>query len=86
MEGNGMTHTTDNGGPAFPSEQGFDPDGKWNQSYDPGMTLRDYFAGQALTGFASSMGDVAVPYWELMARDAYAVADAMLAARKGGAE
>jgi hypothetical protein len=36
------------GGPAFPSEQGHNPDGLWNQTYDPGMTLRDWFAGQAL--------------------------------------
>lgn len=77
-----MTHTADNGGSAFPSEQGFDTDGMWNQSYDPGMSLRDYFAGQALAGnlgnpWASNSDDIAVR--------CYQIADAMLAARKGGA-
>ena len=38
------------GGPVFPSEQGHIPDGTWNQTYNPGLSLRDYFAGQALAG------------------------------------
>lgn len=50
-------------------------------SYNPGMTLRDYFAGQVLAGAA------ALPWgsadYENRARVAYAQADAMLAARKG---
>lgn len=29
-------------GPAFPTEQGSAPDGTWNQTYDPGITLRQY--------------------------------------------
>ena len=40
--------------PAFPSEQGTHQDGTWNQTYDPGMSLRDYFAGQALAGLCSA--------------------------------
>ena len=36
----------DTGGPAFPSEQGH-TNGTWNQTYDPGMTLEDWYAGQA---------------------------------------
>lgn len=50
----------------------------------PGMTLRDYFAGQALTGlladgvdFHDDEGDG----WNWHARASYAMADAMLAAR-----
>lgn len=31
------------GGPAFPSEQGQTSQG-WNQTFTPGMCLRDYFA------------------------------------------
>jgi len=42
-----MTDKTHDGGPAFPSEQGHIPDGTWNQTYSQGMTLRDWFAGQA---------------------------------------
>lgn len=70
-----MTQTADNGGPAFPIRA--------TDTHDttPGMTLRDYFAGQALAGFTSTMGEVETPYWDLLARDAYHAADAMLAAR-----
>lgn len=35
------------GGPAFPAEQHETNDGNWNQTFDPGMTLRDYFAAHA---------------------------------------
>ena len=64
----------DNGGPAFPIETTSTP-------YAPGMTLRDWFAGQALAGFMAntkrpttiSSDDAA---W------AYLIADAMLEARK----
>ena len=48
---------------------------------DPGMTLRDYFAGRALPAILA-----ALPYQDdvngTVAREAYAMADAMLAARK----
>jgi hypothetical protein len=50
----------------------------------PGMTLRDWFAGQALAGH------LAFPSSDLDPRQAsilsYAYADAMIAARNGGAE
>jgi len=63
----------DNGGPAFPIETTATP---WAE----GMTLRDWFAGQALAGMLahgigpSGPADVA---WA-----AYQAADAMLEARK----
>lgn len=49
----------------------------------PGMTLRDYFAGQALGGMSSVAlddGDMLMG-WADMAKAAYKAADAMLAAR-----
>ena len=53
---------------------------------DPGMTLRDYFAGQALTstmrlvtGHESEPGEGMA---QTFARRAYELADAMLEARK----
>jgi len=48
----------------------------------PGMTLRDYFAGQALAGWLASFGpdDAVKPAG--CAEFAYEVADAMLEARK----
>lgn len=63
----------DDGGPAFPS-----PD---TRGYDgvPGMTLRDWFAGQALAGIwacPTVNGD-----HQDLADEAYKTADAMLAAR-----
>jgi len=63
------------GGSAFPFENM--PDGRvWS-----GMTLRDYFAGQALVGIiASDCSDkMAV---EPRAKLAYRIADAMLAERE----
>lgn len=54
----------------------------------PGMTLRDYFAGQFLTGITSNAAALRIyadkdggPV-EAMTRDAYQVADAMLSARQ----
>jgi hypothetical protein len=72
---------TNTGGPAFP-----DPQENWRG--EKGMTLRDYFAAQALTGAqiwdavlngknAQFSGGV-----EKLAEVAYAVADAMLKARE----
>lgn len=52
-----------------------------------GITLRDWFAGQALTGICANpgtQGELPVVAG-LAAKAAYQVADAMLAARKGGA-
>jgi hypothetical protein len=81
----------DTGGPAFPSEQGSTPEGTWNQTYNPGMTLRDAFAIAALTGLMSNTelseammketsGDLNdAP--RVMAVASYSFADAMLAER-----
>jgi hypothetical protein len=84
---------SNDGGSAFPCEQGHCPDGTWNQTFDPGMSLRDYFAAQALP----LIGSAPVPDWqlkvwfgnrggltreEIAARAAYEYADAMLKARE----
>ena len=68
------------GGRAFPSEQTTSPSGHWNNTYRPGMTLRDYFAGQALVGMADYY--IAEAEAEMYARRAYLLADAMLAERE----
>ena len=50
-----------------------------------GMTLRDYFAARAMQGFCSTLGDVSPnspPYWNVLASDAYVMADAMMKARE----
>jgi hypothetical protein len=50
-----------------------------------GMTLRDYFAGQVLAGFASQYGFVSTETREALAIRCYQVADAMLIQRSKGA-
>jgi len=47
-----------------------------------GMTLRDYFAGQALTGWLARLAPNSVTDTRVVAKDAYAFADAMLAERE----
>ncbi|MDO7841110.1 hypothetical protein [Sphingomonas immobilis] len=64
-------------GPAFPLDTG--------DAVYPGMSLRDYFAGQALAGLSGHMG-VRSQDVERIATAAYARADAMLAVRKIGAD
>lgn len=76
-----MTKIND-GGPAFPT-----PENKFGE-YTPGLSLRDWFAGQALAGWLATYGPhdshpadrEGSP--ELLAKDAYTLADAMLEARK----
>lgn len=77
-----------NGGPAFPrpiSDNGQDHPADRVVSYaQDGMSLRDYFAGQALQGIMAG-------YWgnpeifelsaEVISNEAYIAADAMLKAR-----
>lgn len=65
--------STNDGGLAFPISR--EAEG-W---YEPGMTLRDYFAAQALAGLYTQERTITEHKWA--AREAYAAADAMLAAR-----
>lgn len=57
------------GGPAFPTGTGVTP-------YNPGVTLRDYFAAQAMPLFIAQDW----PY-KNVATQSYEIADAMLKAR-----
>lgn len=34
--------------PAYPCEQGTDPNGNWNQTFEPGLSKREYIAALAL--------------------------------------
>lgn len=71
------------GGPAFPSvlyKQ--TPTENWSSD---GMSLRDWFAGQALAGFCAKFpgADIDASYIvQVSVGSAYKVADAMIAARK----
>ena len=81
------------GGPAFPTITEGSECGIKYLNYIPGMTLRDWFAGQALSGLivycekfegASQFQELmcAQP-WDKLATVSYKYADAMLAAREG---
>lgn len=79
--------TRDNGGPAFPQ---LEPRVPMLTAAMPGMTLRDWFAGQALVGIMGpnydwfTSGDDHGSRAHEAAYFAYSLADAMLAARQGG--
>lgn len=86
--------TIETGGPAFPVSTSNETDGHQdgpNTWQFPGMTLRDYFAAKVMQGLAcsdqtlwpSGADESDDPTDALfMARTAYMIADAMLAARK----
>ena len=68
------------GGPAFPR-----PSTGPSTPPQEGMSIRDWFAGQALAGLCATEG------WrnnmpEAVSRMSVAIADAMLKAREGGAK
>lgn len=82
-----MSDHIDDGGAAFAH-------GNPEQGSDAGMSLRDWFAGQALAavimstsaGMHDAISDKphSTTIIEALAIDAYRLADAMLSARKGG--
>lgn len=64
------------GGPAFPTNTGL------GNHQAEGMTLRDYFASQALQGMLANQHPYVQSDEHMFARDAYTLADAMLEARE----
>src|SRR5574342_974370 len=81
-EGRVMADIMKVGGPAFPiTTEG----GMGGSTHYFGMSLRDWFAGQALIGMLASR--VNYPFlgtgWNAMAAEAYEAAAAMLARRSG---
>lgn len=88
--------TIDDGGLAFPgtrnqqvgtvADYGFSDDDTptYGDVQHPGMTLRDWFAGQAMAGMLSGTpGPHLIP--DRLSKESYEHADAMIAARKAGA-
>jgi hypothetical protein len=68
-------NNTNTGGPAFPTGTGVTP-------YNPGMTLRDYFAAKAMQGMMADGQVLKLVEDGDLAGAAYALADAMLKARE----
>lgn len=79
-----MTDTHRDGGPAFPQATAIDPEDGY--TLHGGMSLRDWFAGQALAGALAADPDAPEGTTEQQDADAisaaaYLFADAMLKAR-----
>jgi len=74
-----MSAAPKNGGPAFPN-LGYNADQNYN-----GMTLRDWFAGQALAGECARTASSEM-FPQNAAVAAYKIADAMLAEREKGGQ
>lgn len=79
-----MSERVKNGGSAFPNEGG-----EYSGLYaDPGMSLRDWFAGQiashTISGAAAAGSSVPASLMPEIAQAAYKMADAMLAERERG--
>ncbi len=78
--------SVDDAGPAFP--QNLPDDFVWRLPGDPGgMSIRDWFAGQALAGVwagrESDFVKISAPTTDDVAVACYALADAMIKARSG---
>ena len=70
----------DNGGPAFPMIRDIRHNPDWD--HEEGMTLRDYFAAKAMQTILSQIQEFPDENWRVgVAKDAYMMADAMLAER-----
>lgn len=74
-----MNTQINDGGPAFPHFKTNSATGYVELCPQGGMTLRDYFAGQALSGMLAHLLK-STP--SAFASNAYEIADAMLAAHK----
>jgi len=74
---------SDDGGAAFPMPSSPEPRHNETTHYNEGMSLRDWFAGQALAGYRASESDQDVASWKSrdVAAASYEDADAMLAER-----
>lgn len=87
-----MSQRIEDGGPAYPVVESFLERQYGREAHRfthdvttvGGMSLRDWFAGQALAG--SSVSEFADDQFRLLAKRSYAIADAMIAARQMGAQ
>jgi len=78
-----MSEPINDGGPAFPIPDTLHANGQVQYGAN-GMSLRDWFAGQALANYALQYQEKLTG--EDIASQCYSLADAMLAAREKGKE
>ena len=74
-----MSEIKDDGGCAFPYVP-HTPNSEYVLEYDPGMSLRDWFAGMAMMGIYANASSRIFKQEEI-ASDAYRAADLMLEVR-----
>ena len=74
--------SNETGGPAFAMPSGMEPKVDITTHYNEGMTLLDYFAGQALPAVITTLQAKRHITFEMVAIDAYRYAEAMLVERK----
>jgi hypothetical protein len=67
---------------AFPVRNRWDPGNEDFDLDDPGMTLRDWFAGQALAGLSKTDCFINKDVAEHIAKQCYTLADTMLLVRE----
>ena len=81
-----MNNNINDGGPAFPEQPSYNtPHGTITVNTNPGMSLLDWFAGQALSGMhARDTYDDGQATPQQRAKLAYIDAAAMIAEREGG--
>lgn len=79
-----MSGQINDGGPAFPGVEKTEYPSCVIETPYPGMTLRDYFAAKAMAGLLTARhpDHFGQDGAEVLANDSYAIADAMLEARK----
>jgi len=75
------TKQIDDGGPAFPCDIQVEDNSGSHYEEHSGLSLRDWFAGQALSSMTVAPDYSKGPCNFAMAERAYCIADAMLAAR-----
>lgn len=63
--------------PAYPCEQGTDPNGNWNQTFESGLSKREYIAALALQAILSNNAAF-TKYAETYAKQAVVHTDALL--------
>lgn len=82
-----MSTPINDGGPAFPFGVRVDHHDTYGgghsieETNEPGMTLRDWFAGQALPKLVHDWCEPDPKHYDAVALNAYKLADAMLVAR-----
>lgn len=74
----------DNGGAAFPGMEEVGNSGDYTAAYNPGMTLRDYFAAKAMQGMLADTSKLlhGMNWMGSLAKASYEIAEAMLEERK----